>query len=664
MRALRLRRFAPCVALLLLVPASRGAEPVPAPSPPPAVADSVQADAPVDDVSASVADTSLVDVLSPDSLTAVTDSTAVADSASAPLWYPHPARRALRTFRLERSVDVDRVDFGDRSDPVSPPGLQTLGDALRLEGGFRLRQFSQGPTAESFAMDGGSSTGSNLMLRGRSLGVPGTSGPHSHEIAMSEIGGFAVVRDGAAALFGPDAVDGAVLAEARHPVTEELLSRFVAEEGVDQYQRAAFHIGRRVGSNGSFFLSTEARRVEGFFPGTKEVDRQFAGTWIGQLPNGWEFSGGYRRWEGDGRSGEDEILSVLTKRGDYHAEVFRPQGNGRGLLAEAMFSRQRIETNVGSPDVRTREVQAPGFRGTWDLPTLAGWDAVARVEGTRWRIQEEETTVVDHFWRGATALRVSRGESTGRLVSATARLDSEEDRKRAVQARLEGSVPVGVLTAFAVASRGERVPPRGADGSDNQVHDRGTVGLRMGVGGLRMRGAGFAEQIQDYRREPTIEEIRAKTAVLDAPLGDATIHGATGSLETDAFRPPGLGFLGHIALKSSVTWLDAELEDGSRLPRRARITWSGEGLAQRRFFKDELLARVRGRLTHLHDRVDEVGDPVLDAWVTDVLLEGEIGDVVFFYRFHDLLERADEIEPGIRLPGFSRMYGISWRFWG
>ena len=41
-----------------------------------------------------------------------------------------------------------------------------------------------------------------------------------------------------------------------------------------------------------------------------------------------------------------------------------------------------------------------------------------------------------------------------------------------------------------------------------------------------------------------------------------------------------------------------------------------------------------------------------------------IGDAVFFYRFHDLLERADDVEPGYRFPGFSRMYGISWRFVG
>jgi hypothetical protein len=99
------------------------------------------------------------------------------------------------------------------------------------------------------------------------------------------------------------------------------------------------------------------------------------------------------------------------------------------------------------------------------------------------------------------------------------------------------------------------------------------------------------------------------------------------------------------------------------LPRRPRRTWTGEGSLARRLFHDDLLFRVRGRLTHYGDRVDGEGAPVADAWINDVVLEAEIADAVLFYRFQDLLERADEIEPGIRLPGFSHMFGLSWRFW-
>ncbi len=610
------------------------------------------------------ADSTLVVELSP-------DTTAV-DSSAVPLWYPDPARDDLRTFRLSRSVDVDVVAFGDPHDPVSPPGLQTLADALRLEPSMRTRELSQGPTAETFAIDGAGSSSSDLMLRDRTLHVPGASSPHSHEVAMSEIAGFSVVRGGAAALFGPDATSGAVLARARHPLTEELFSRAVAEEGVDDYQRAAFHIGRRVGANGSFFLSTESRQVEGFFPGTKEVDRQFAGAWLGRLPNGWEFSGGYRRWEGDGRHDDDRLLSVLTKRGDYFAEVYRPHGDGRGLLVETTLSRQRLETNVGGADVRTREIQTPGVRATLDLPRVAAWDPVLRLDAVRWRIEEVETAGVDRFWRGGAALRMSRGDGA-RGASVTARLDREEGRATGRQLRAEAALPVGPLTGFVVASQNESVPARdAARPGTNERHRQATVGARLSTGGLRMRGAAFATSIDDYRREPTFEEVRAKTAVLDAPIGDARILGAGLGLETSAFDVPGLRFLGELALKSSATWLDTDLDrtapadsvSSDRLPRRARLTWTGEGTLERRFFRDELLARLRGRLTHLQDRLDDLGEPVPDAWLTDVLLEGEIGDAVFFYRFHDLLERADRVEPGIRFPGFSRSYGISWRFWG
>ena len=92
--------------------------------------------------------------------------------------------------------------------------------------------------------------------------------------------------------------------------------------------------------------------------------------------------------------------------------------------------------------------------------------------------------------------------------------------------------------------------------------------------------------------------------------------------------------------------------------------WTGDGFLERRFFEDELLARVRGRLAHYGDRPREGICADVDAWVTDVILEAGIGDAVLYYRFHDLLERADDIEPCYRFPGFSRMYGISWRFRG
>jgi hypothetical protein len=182
---------------------------------------------------------------------------------------------------------------------------------------------------------------------------------------------------------------------------------------------------------------------------------------------------------------------------------------------------------------------------------------------------------------------------------------------------------------------------------------------------LSWRAALFARAIEDARREPTFEELRAREPVWDAPEGDVRIRGATVGLESSLFPFPGLRTLGDLRLHTSWTRSSAENRTtDTRLPRRAERTWTGDGSLQKRFFSAELLARLRGRLTHLGDRVDEDGEPVEDAWVTDVLLEGEVGDAVFFYRFHDLLERADEIEPGIRLPGFSRMWGVTWRFVG
>ncbi|MBZ0269892.1 hypothetical protein K8I85_17205, partial [bacterium] len=342
----------------------------------------------------------------------------------------------------------------------------------------------------------------------------------------------------------------------------------------------------------------------------------------------------------------------------------RPAGEGRGSLLEAGLLRERLETGVKTADVLTREIRSPWARLTTDLPGWRGWRTVARAELGRWRITEEEAAATDEFVTAAGALRVHRGSNDGKLA-ATVRLDGQSHRKRAIQARLEGERSAGPGAAFAVLSRGERIPDRGAAANDNEVHDAATVGYRLGVAALRMRGALFGSRIRHYRRDATFEELRSRSPVLDAPLGDAHLAGASVGFDTDSFAVPGVRFLGAFTLSSSVTWEEAELDDaGTRLPGRPRFTWTGQGVLERRFFKDELLAGVRGRLTHMADRVDDAGVPVVDLWLTDVLLEGRIGDASFFFRFHDMLQRADEVEPGYRFPGFSRTYGISWRFVG
>jgi hypothetical protein len=180
-----------------------------------------------------------------------------------------------------------------------------------------------------------------------------------------------------------------------------------------------------------------------------------------------------------------------------------------------------------------------------------------------------------------------------------------------------------------------------------------------------VRVAAFGTRIGDLRPDPTFEEVQERARVLGAPVGDGEIAGATAGVETERFAMPGIRRLGTWLFSSSATLQRAKNTDtGQRLAGRPRRTWTGEGLLERRFFQDELLARVRGRLTHWGDRVDDAGVAVPDLWLTDVLLEAEVGDAALFYRFHDLLERADEIEPGIFLPGFSRYFGITWRFVG
>ncbi|MFN8177222.1 MAG: TonB-dependent receptor plug domain-containing protein [bacterium] len=587
-------------------------------------------------------------------------------ASAGPPYVPDPALEALSLFRPERTADVERVSFGSRADPVEPPGLVSLATHLRLSPGVRTREMSQGPNVETFDLGGTGSGRSALLFRGTPFGVPGTSGPESDEIVLSEIDGFSVVRGGAAALYGPDAADGAVIASPRAPLPDSLLSRVSAEEGVDDWQRGAFQTERRIGSGAGFFLSAESRRIEGFFPGTKEVDRQVAGTLVGRLPFGFEGEAGVRVFHGDGRQGGFDpgtIRPVFTKRNDLHAKLFHATRAG-GVLLEAGLLREKLETGIGGATALTRGYVDPSLVVTADLPKAAGLLWTARVQGERYRVERVEEQTLDRFFRGAAALRATlrSGES---FVTATGRVDAEEERPALPQARLEGELRLGRLALFSVVSRERRLPDRSALRADDAETQRtGQAGARLTAGPFLLRGLVFATNVDDLRREPTFEEIRSRTPVVDLPLGDARIRGGTFGLDSQRFPMPGVRSLGDFLFRTSVTSMSAELASGARLPGRPRLSWTGEGFLERHFFQGELLARLRGRLTYEHDRVDDQGAPVIDAWVTDVQAEGEVGDAVFFYRFLDLLDRADEIEPGIRLPGFSRMWGITWRFVG
>jgi hypothetical protein len=481
---------------------------------------------------------------------------------------------------------------------------------------------------------------------------------------LSEVAGLEILRGGAAALYGTGAASGAVVVRPREILADDLRSRAMAEEGVDDYQRGAFQIAARIGP-GALFLNTESRRVEGFYAGTKEVDRQFSGRWRGRIPLALECAFGYREFRADGRSGffdPTTVMNIVTHRNEMHASLFRRTGDDEGVLLEAAWLRERLE-NLGDPSP-TREIRSPRLDLTFDLPATLGIAWTARGEWARWSTERVEAATRDEYARWAGALRATRALGTRAFLTATARADVE-DAESALQARLEGEWARGALALFGVASRSERLPDRGAAGAAPEVHDSATLGARLAWKPIVARAAAFGTRIADLRPDPTFEEVQMRAPVLGAALGDGEIVGATLGLETERFEMPGIRRLGTWLFVSSVTLQRAENADtGQRLAGRPRRTWTGEGLLERRFFKDELLARVRGRLTHWGDRVDDAGDAVRDLWLTDVLLEAEIGDAALFYRFHDLLERADEVEPGYIFPGFSRYFGITWRFVG
>ncbi|NNE43182.1 MAG: hypothetical protein HKN12_03165, partial [Gemmatimonadetes bacterium] len=161
-------------------------------------------------------------------------------------------------------------------------------------------------------------------------------------------------------------------------------------------------------------------------------------------------------------------------------------------------------------------------------------------EGTRWRIDEEDVGI-DAYWQGAAALRGTLPVGPGAGVTGTVRVDGEEGRRRAVQGRTEGWWTQGPLRVFGTASHNEQFPERGAVGDENEVHRSAEAGLVFGRGGFRARVDGFVTRITDRRRDATLEELRAREPVLDAPVGNAQIEGVTAGVTTGLFHFPGCG---------------------------------------------------------------------------------------------------------------------------
>jgi hypothetical protein len=570
----------------------------------------------------------------------------------------------LARFRIDWSADVSRIAFGSPDDPDSPVGFHTVGDLLRLHSPYRLRQLSQGPTVESFGFEGTGSGRSDLRLAGRSLRNHGMSGPYTHELALSEVGRLLLLPGGAAALFGPNAASGAVLAERSFPVQDEPLSRAVGEEGVDGYERAGFRLARRVGSSGALFVSTEGRRMDGFFAGTKEVDRFLSGEYRRALPGGMETSVSWREFEGDGEYFDlvdNDLATVRTKRTDLVATLFRPAGEGKGALVELALTRAKVE-RVAWAWTGTRTLRVPSITVTGDLPRLAGADWTGRVETARREWTPEDSTSAQVGWTGAAALRGSMVPSPGARVTATVRGDLEERRRGVFHARLESEWTRGRWTAFGIASRSERPPGPGAADPATEVSRGARLGGRYDAGPVEAGGTLFGTVIDRMRPGQNFNDLRSRLPVTADPEGTGEIAGGTLWLRV---HPCPLPWFGEFRAETSATATDANLrETGTRLAGRPRLTWTGEMSLERRFLDGEVRTSAIGRLTHYRDRTDLLSSAVTDAWITDVVLRGEIGDAIFFYRLHDLLERADEVEPGIRLPGFSFSYGISWRFIG
>ena len=236
--------------------------------------------------------------------------------------------------------DLENVEFTDMNDiirtlvPTYNLSRQPISDGATFIRPATLRGL---PTDKTLVLVNGKRRHRAALVQ---IGGSGTQGPDLATIPASAIGGLEILRDGAAALYGSDAIAGVMNFQLKNNDSGGSLSVTTGEyfEGDGANTTVSGNIGFSVGDGGFLSISAETYQADPTYRGN-----QYCGSWFCLDPNG----AAYDSFIANGRADRiayatDPAFIAATANASLDGDVVQPWGNPNAERTSLFF-------NMGMP---------------------------------------------------------------------------------------------------------------------------------------------------------------------------------------------------------------------------------------------------------------------------------------------------------------------------
>ena len=236
--------------------------------------------------------------------------------------------------------DLENVEFTDMNDiirtlvPTYNLSRQPISDGATFIRPATLRGL---PTDKTLVLVNGKRRHRAALVQ---IGGSGTQGPDLATIPASAIGGLEILRDGAAALYGSDAIAGVMNFQLKNNDSGGSLSVTTGEyyEGDGANTTVSGNIGFSVGDGGFLSISAETYQADPTYRGN-----QYCGSWFCLDPNG----AAYDSFIANGRADRiayatDPAFLAATANASLDGDVVQPWGNPNAERTSLFF-------NMGMP---------------------------------------------------------------------------------------------------------------------------------------------------------------------------------------------------------------------------------------------------------------------------------------------------------------------------
>ena len=236
--------------------------------------------------------------------------------------------------------DLENVEFTDMNDiirtlvPTYNLSRQPISDGATFIRPATLRGL---PTDKTLVLVNGKRRHRAALVQ---IGGSGTQGPDLATIPAAAIGGLEILRDGAAALYGSDAIAGVMNFQLKNNDSGGSLSVTTGEyfEGDGANTTVSGNIGFSVGDGGFLSISAETYQADPTYRGN-----QYCGSWFCLDPNG----AAYDSFIANGRADRiayatDPAFIAATANASLDGDVVQPWGNPNAERTSLFF-------NMGMP---------------------------------------------------------------------------------------------------------------------------------------------------------------------------------------------------------------------------------------------------------------------------------------------------------------------------